>query len=268
MVYEPIVRFGFFFSIFVLMVLWEMVAPCRKLSASRRLHWFSNVGILVVGTLLLRAVFPLAAVGVAVIAQEQGMGLLPVIPLTDWQAVVLSIMALDLAVYLHHVLFHYLPTLWSLHKVHHADLDFDVTTGLRFHPLEILLSMLGKVAVVLLLGTPPLAVLIFEVLLNATSMFNHGNVRLPTQLDRLLRLFVVTPDMHRIHHSAIPQETNRNYGFNLPWWDYIFGTYRDHPSVSHTKMTIGLSEYQQDLRVEQLHWMLILPFLKHLRRSS
>ncbi len=212
------------------------------------------------GTAALRALFPLAAVGLAVLAQEQQWGLFYAIPIARWQAVILSVIFLDLSTYLTHILFHAVPLLWRFHKVHHADLDFDVTTGLRFHPIEILLSMGIKGTTVLLLGAPVIAVLIFEVLLNATSMFNHGNVDLPHWLDRWLRLFVVTPNMHRIHHSAIPQETNSNFGFNLPWWDYLFGTYRGLPSVSYKEMTIGLTEYQKDLRVERLPWMLIMPF--------
>lgn len=261
MQYEPSIRFSFFVSILGLMMLWEAISPRRQLSVPRLMRWSSNIGLLALGTMMLRAVFPLAAVGVAKIAEESGWGLFHILALARWQTILLSIIGLDLAVYLHHVLFHALPTLWQFHKVHHTDLDFDVTTGLRFHPLEILLSMGSKLAIVLLLGTPAVAVLIFEVVLNATSMFNHGNVRLPNWLDRLLRFFVVTPDMHRIHHSAIPEETNSNLGFNLPWWDYVFGTYRARPSVGYAKMTIGLAGYQKNLRVEQLHWMLILPFI-------
>ncbi|MEL6232331.1 MAG: sterol desaturase family protein [Cyanobacteria bacterium J06627_3] len=211
---------------------------------------------------MVRAIFPLAAVGVATIAQEQQWGLFYLISLAPWQTIVLSIIFLDFATYLQHILFHTLPILWRFHKIHHADLDFDVTTGLRFHPVEILLSMVGKATVVLLLGAPAIAVLIFELILNATSMFNHGNVRLPSKLDPVLRLGVVTPDMHRIHHSSWVAETNSNFGFNIPWWDRLFGTYRASPSVSHKEMSIGLQNYQQDYRVAKLPWMLILPFVK------
>ncbi|MEM9804274.1 MAG: sterol desaturase family protein, partial [Cyanobacteria bacterium P01_D01_bin.56] len=204
--------------------------------------------------------FPLATVGVAAIVEEQQWGLFNTLSLAPWQTIILSIIALDLTVYLNHVLFHALPSLWRIHRVHHADLDFDVTTGLRFHPIEILLSMGGKVGVVFLLGTPVIAVLSFEILLNATSMFNHGNVRLPRQLERRLRMVVVTPNMHRIHHSAITQETNSNFGFNLSWWDYIFGTYRARSSIDDKTMTIGLAEYQKDFRTTHLPWMLTFPF--------
>lgn len=263
---EPVIRFGFFFGSLVLMALWEAIAPCRRLLISKPMRWFSNLGLAVLNTVILRAIFPLAAVGIAKIATEQGWGLFNVVSLPYWQAMVLSIVALDLIIYLQHVMFHALPSLWQLHKVHHADRDFDVTTGLRFHPIEILLSMGIKIAAVVLLGAPVAAVLIFEILLNATALFNHGNVSLPPQLDRFLRWFVVTPDMHRVHHSVIPCETNSNFGFNLPWWDYLLGTYRSHASLSHQDMTIGLSEYQRTLKIEQLHWMLIMPFLKESSR--
>lgn len=260
--YESIIRFGFFGGILTLMSLWEILAPCRHRSIPRLGRWISNGGLLLLGTLLLRTVFPLAAVGVAATAAEQQWGLFYAMPMPYGQTVLLSIICLDFTTYWQHRLFHCLPVLWRLHQVHHADLEFDVSTGLRFHPLEILLSMVGKSMVVLLLGTPIIAILLFEVLLNATSMFNHGNVHLSPRLDRCLRRFVVTPAMHRIHHSTVIQETNSNFGFNLPWWDHLFDTYRHCPSVSHHAMTIGLTEYQKDRRVEQLHWMLALPFLK------
>jgi len=207
---EPLIRAVFFFGILGIMALWERLAPSRRLSVSRPLRWGSNLGLVVLNTVLLRAVFPLAAVGFAAIAAEQGWGLFNLLDLPGWLVVLLSVLALDLMIYWQHVMFHALPTLWRLHKVHYADRDFDVTTGLRFHPIEIFLSMGIKVAAIALLGAPPMAVLIFEVLLNATAMFNHGNVSLSHPLDRLLRWVVVTPDMHRVHHSVIPQETNSN----------------------------------------------------------
>jgi sterol desaturase/sphingolipid hydroxylase (fatty acid hydroxylase superfamily) len=263
---EPVIRFVFFFGSLILMALWETLSPCRRLSVSKSMRWFSNLGLAVLNTVILRAIFPFAAVGIAKIATEQSWGLFNVVSLPYWQTVVLSIAGLDLIIYLQHVMFHALPSLWRLHKVHHADRDFDVTTGLRFHPIEILLSMGIKIAAIVLLGAPVTAVLIFEILLNATALFNHGNVSLPPQLDRFLRWFVVTPDMHRVHHSVIPRETNSNFGFNLPWWDYLLGTYRSHASLSHQDMTIGLSEYQTTFKIEQLHWMLIMPFLKESSR--
>jgi sterol desaturase/sphingolipid hydroxylase (fatty acid hydroxylase superfamily) len=260
MTQEPLIRLIFFFGMLGIMALWERLAPSRPLSVSKPLRWASNLGLAVLNTVLLRALFPLAAVGFAAITAKKGWGLFNILDLPDWIVIPLSVMALDFIIYLQHVMFHALPPLWRLHKVHHADRDFDVTTGLRFHPLEILLSMGIKIAAILLLGSPTVAVLIFEVLLNATAMFNHGNVSLPCQIDRLFRWFVVTPDMHRVHHSAIPHETNRNYGFNLPWWDYLFGTYQARPSMGNQGMTIGLSEYQKTLRGSQLPWMLLLPF--------
>jgi sterol desaturase/sphingolipid hydroxylase (fatty acid hydroxylase superfamily) len=259
---EPLIRSIFFFGILGIMALWERISPSRRLSVSRPLRWGSNLGLVVLNTAVLRAFFPLAAVGFAAIAAEQGWGLFNVLELPGWLVILLSVMGLDLVIYWQHVMFHALPSLWRLHKVHHADRDFDVTTGLRFHPIEIFLSMGIKVAAIALLGAPPVAVLIFEVLLNATAMFNHGNVSLPRPLDRLLRWVVVTPDMHRVHHSVIIQETNSNYGFNLPWWDYLFGTYRDRPAKGNQGMTIGLTEYQNTLRVAQLPWMLLLPFVR------
>lgn len=257
---EPLIRSAFFFGILGIMAIWEWLSPSRHLSMPKPMRWGSNLGLVVLNTVLLRAFFPLAAVGFAVISAKQGWGVFHVLDLPRNLVILLSIISLDLIIYWQHVMFHALPTLWQLHKVHHADKDFDVTTGLRFHPIEIFLSMGIKIAAIAFLGAPPVAVLIFEVLLNATAMFNHGNVSLPRPVDRLLRGFVVTPDMHRIHHSVIVQETNSNYGFNLPWWDYLFGTYRAHPAKGNQGMTIGLREYQDTLRVAQLPWMLWLPF--------
>jgi len=242
------------------MALWERLAPHRPLLISKPLRWGSNLGLVVLNTLLLRAVFPLAAVGFAEIASAQGWGLFNILNLPSGLTILIAIVALDLLIYGQHVLFHHLPLLWRLHQVHHADRDFDVTTGLRFHPLEIFLSMGIKIGAIALLGAPPVAVLIFEVLLNATAMFNHGNVSLPPWSDRPLRWIIVTPDMHRVHHSVISEETNSNYGFNLPWWDYLFHTYRATPSQGYGAMTIGLEAYQTTEQVAQLPWMLLLPF--------
>jgi sterol desaturase/sphingolipid hydroxylase (fatty acid hydroxylase superfamily) len=261
MPYEPQIRLAFFFGVLVSMALWEAVGPRRVLTSSKPVRWLSNLALVVVNSLLVRLVFVLGAVGIALEAQSQGWGLFNLLAVPSWLAVVLSVLALDLAIYGQHVLFHAVPVLWRLHLVHHADRDIDVTTGLRFHTLEILLSMGIKAAAIVLLGAPPLAVLVFEVLLNATSMFNHSNVAMPLWLDRVLRTFVVTPDMHRVHHSTIRRETNSNYGFNLPWWDYLFGTYRAQPARGHERMHIGLAEYQ-DERPLWLHWILLLPFLR------
>ena len=244
------------------MALWEAIAPFRRLSGSKLTRWFSNIGLAILNTLLLRMIFPMAAVGMAAIASQQSWGLFNVLSLPHWLVIVLSVVALDLIIYLQHVMFHALPNLWLFHKVHHSDRDLDLSTSLRFHPIEILLSIGIKSIAIVLLGAPSFAVLIFEVLLNATAIFNHSNISLPTKLDRLLRWFIVTPDMHRIHHSVVTCETNSNYGFNLTWWDYLLGTYRSQPLVSQQELKIGLPEYQNTQKVEQLHWMLILPFLK------
>ncbi|MGV3484646.1 MAG: sterol desaturase family protein [Planctomycetaceae bacterium] len=256
---EAGVRLACFVGIFIAMVVWEFIAPRRRLQLQRPLRWSSNLGLVVLNTVLLRLVAPLGAVGVALFAQTQGWGLFQFIDVPGWVAIVASIVVLDLAIYLQHVMFHAVPLLWRLHMVHHADLDFDVTTGLRFHTLEILLSLGIKAAVVLLLGAPAVAVMVFEVLLNGTSMFNHSNVRMPVVVDRILRWLVVTPDMHRVHHSVHARETNSNFGFNLPWWDHLLGTYRDQPAEGHTGMTIGLSDYRDERTADRLHRMLLLP---------
>jgi sterol desaturase/sphingolipid hydroxylase (fatty acid hydroxylase superfamily) len=258
--HEGIVRLSMFLGVLVLMASWELLAPRRALATGKPLRWFSNLVLVALNTVTLRVLIPLGAVGMALLAQEHAWGLFNNLTLSASLTILLSVVTLDFVIYLQHVLFHAVPTLWRLHMVHHADLDFDVTTGLRFHTLEILLSMGIKLAAVVLLGAPALAVLIFEVLLNATSMFSHGNVRLPSWLDRGLRLLVVTPEMHRVHHSVNPAETNSNFGFNVPWWDYLLGTYRSQPAAGHEGMTMGLSQFRDD-RVEQLHWMLALPFV-------
>ena len=259
--HEPAVRLGFFAGVLALMAAWEALAPRRPHTAARPARWLSNLGLVALDTIVVRLLVPLGAVGMALLAEERGWGLFANVAVPGWLAVVLSVVLLDLVIYLQHVLFHAVPLLWRLHMVHHADLDFDVTTGVRFHTLEILLSLGIKMGAVVLLGTPALAVLIFEVLLNATSMFSHGNVRLPGWLDRVLRLVLVTPEMHRVHHSARPRETNSNFGFNLPWWDYLLGTYRAQPAEGHEGMTIGLTQLRDERRADRLHWMLVLPFL-------
>jgi len=259
--HEPAVRLGIFLGMFGLMALWEVAAPRRRLDRSKPLRWANNIALVVLNTLVLRLLFPAAAVGMALLAQQQGWGLLNIHPLPLWLAVTISVVALDLIIYLQHVMVHAVPALWRLHRVHHADPDFDVTTGARFHPIEIILSMLIKFAAILVLGPPVLAVILFEVLLNATSMFNHGNVRIPRPIDRVLRWFVVTPDMHRVHHSVEDDETNSNFGFNLPWWDHLLGTYRDQPRAGHDGMTIGIHGFSEPTRVTRLDGMLWLPFV-------
>ncbi len=240
MSHEPAVRLGFFFGVFAIMAVWELVVPRRQLRAPKGFRWFANLGIMVLGTLMVRVIFPTAAVGMAIVAGERGWGFMNNVDLSPVVAIVATVFILDLFIYLQHVMFHAVPALWRLHMVHHADVDFDCTTALRFHPLEIVLSMLIKLAAVAVLGPPAIAVIIFEVVLNATAVFNHSNVRLPVAFDRILRLIVVTPDMHRVHHSVKTHETNSNFGFNLPWWDRLLGTYRNQPEHGHEAMTIGL----------------------------
>ncbi len=258
--HEAAIRLGAFIGIFALMALWELAAPRRALSVPKALRWGNNLGLVVLNTLLLRLIFPAAAVGVAAFAVERGMGLLAIYPLPPLLALVLAVVGLDLVIWVQHVLVHAVPALWRLHRVHHADLDYDLTTGARFHPLEILLSMLIKFAAILVIGPPVVAVVIFEVVLNATSMFNHANVRLPLGLDRRLRWVLVTPDMHRVHHSVEDDETNSNFGFNLSIWDRLFGTYRDQPRAGHEGMTIGIRDHRDHREVDQLPGMLALPF--------
>ncbi len=257
---ETEIRLFFFFSIFALVVLWEVLAPRRALTTSKKNRWVSNLGITVLNPLVVRLVFPVLAVDMAVRAQERGWGLLNNFDLPYWLALIIGIAVLDLMIYLQHVMFHAIPILWRLHMVHHADLDYDLTTGLRFHPIEIILSMGVKLSVVMALGPPAAAVLIFEIILNGMAMFNHGNIRMLPWIDHLLRYFIVTPDMHRVHHSVIIRETNSNYGFNMAWWDRLFGTYHDRPAKGHEGMTIGLTQFRASKRLT-LPWLLILPFV-------
>jgi sterol desaturase/sphingolipid hydroxylase (fatty acid hydroxylase superfamily) len=256
---EPFVRVACFAGVFAAMALWEVAAPRRQRSVSRALRWTNNLSVVALDTLLVRLAVPTAAVGVAVYAEGAGWGLLSLVDWPGWLEVVVAVLVLDLAIYFQHVLFHAVPSLWRLHRMHHADLDFDVSTGVRFHPIEIVLSLGIKIAVVAGLGAPALGVLIFEILLNVTSMFSHGNVGLPAALDRVVRWLVVTPDMHRVHHSIDPRETNTNFGFNFSAWDRLFGTYRPAPAAGHTGMTIGIAQFRNE-RELWLDRMLTQPF--------
>lgn len=257
---EKQIRMGFFFGVLAIMALWEVAAPRRKLTVSKTLRWTNNIGLVFFNSFILRILFPAAAVGVAISAKDQGLGLFNVYAVSPYIAVVASIIIMDFVIYLQHVLVHAVPVLWRLHRVHHADPDYDVTTGARFHTIEIILSMLIKFATILLLGPPVIAVILFEIILNATAMFNHSNVGLPAGLDRALRWFLVTPDMHRVHHSVEDDEANSNFGFSLTWWDRIFGTYRDQPRGGHQGMTIGIHKYRDTKDVSWLTGMLTLPF--------
>ena len=261
MSHEPGVRLGFFFGMFALIAFWETLSPRRRLTVPKAIRWANNLGLVVLNTLILRLLFPAAAVGMAAFAANQEWGIFNYLDTPVWLAVLLSVIALDMVIYLQHVMVHAVPALWRLHRVHHADLDYDVTTGARFHPLEIIFSMLIKFATISVLGPPVVAVVIFEVVLNATAMFNHGNLRLPHPVDRILRWFLVTPDMHRVHHSVEDDEANSNFGFNLPWWDRLFGTYRDQPRGGHEGMTIGIHGFRDPKKVDRLPGMLALPFV-------
>jgi sterol desaturase/sphingolipid hydroxylase (fatty acid hydroxylase superfamily) len=256
---EAFIRFLSFLAVSLGMAAWEGIAPRRPRIVSRAVRWPANLGILAVDPVIIRLIVSVAPYSLAVRAQEAGWGLLYAYPLPGWARVAFGVVLLDLVIYLQHVMFHAVPVFWRLHRVHHADLDFDFTKGGWFHPVEILLSIGIKMAAVAAIGTPPLAFLLFEILLNVVSMFNHGNVSLPRSVDRIARFLAVTPDMHRVHHSVVPRETDSNFGFNLPWWDRILGTYRDQPAAGHDAMTIGLSRFQQETR-QTLPWMLLSPF--------
>lgn len=248
------VRLGVFLAVFATMLAWEALAPRRARAAPRLRRWPGNIGVTVAGTLLVRVVVPLSAVAWAAELQARGIGLIAVGALPSGIGVPLAVILLDLAIWVQHVLFHRVSLLWRLHRMHHADTDLDVTSGARFHPLEILLSMAIKFAVIALLGAPPVAVLIFEILLNACAMFNHANVALPRWLDAALRRVVVTPDMHVVHHSVLPAETDSNFGFCLSWWDRLFATYRAAPGPGVDRMTIGLAQFRhpQEARLDRL----------------
>jgi sterol desaturase/sphingolipid hydroxylase (fatty acid hydroxylase superfamily) len=258
---EPLIRLASFAGVLALMAALETFSPRRALTQARGWRWANNLALIAVDSLFVRLLFPLAGVGFALYAQGQGWGLFNMVAAPDWLAVLVCLVLLDLAIWGQHVAFHRVPVLWRLHRMHHADLDIDASTGLRFHPVEIALSMLIKFAVIALLGAPALAVLVFEVVLNASSMFNHANFRLPLRVDALLRLVIVTPDMHRVHHSIDPRETHSNFGFNLAIWDRIFGLYRAQPVAGHKGMTIGLPIFRDkvELRLDRL---LTQPFRK------
>lgn len=258
--HEPAIRLGFFVGVFAAVALWERLSPRRALTVSKALRWTGNLGLVLLNTVILRLLFPLAGAGMAAFAAANGWGLLNHFEVPFGVALLLGVIALDFVIWLQHVMVHAVPALWRLHRVHHADIDYDLTTGTRFHPLEIVLSMLIKFATIAVLGPPVLAVVLFEVLLNATSMFNHGNIRLPAALDRVLRWFIVTPDMHRVHHSVDDDETNSNFGFNLPWWDRLLGTYREQPRAGHERMVIGIRNHTDPREVARLPGMLMLPF--------
>ncbi|NOX40676.1 MAG: sterol desaturase family protein [Alphaproteobacteria bacterium] len=260
---EALIRLSAFLGLFVIFALFETIAPRKARRQARPGRWFTNLGLVVINTLTVRlmaVVLPFVAVGAAIDAAQNGWGILNILSLPQWLEVVIAIIVLDFAIWLQHLLTHKIPILWRLHRVHHADRDIDVTTALRFHPLEIALSMLLKIGLVYLLGPAALAVILFEIILNGTAMFNHANMRLPQWLDRWVRLILVTPDMHRVHHSVHRDEHDSNYGFSLSIWDRIFHTYVAQPKDGHDKMTIGLE--WQDHRPARIGWVLALPFFR------
>ena len=260
--YETGIRLSFFLGTLLIMSLLEFWMPKRALTVSKLHRWMCYITIVFLDTLIIRLLFPAAAVGVAYFSETHGWGLFHYYPLPLWIAILSSVILLDLSIYLQHVALHAVPLLWRVHRMHHADLDIDVTTGIRFHPIEIVLSMLIKFAVITALGAPVAAVIIFEILLNATSMFNHSNIRLPLALDRILRWITVTPDMHRVHHSIERSETNSNFGFNLSWWDHLFGTYQEQPRAGHRQMVIGIENFRNPRYCIKLVGMLVIPFIR------
>jgi len=256
---EAAIRVAAFVCILVIMMICEAVWPRRARYRTRLLRWTNNLAIVALNTIALRLLLPIAAVAAAFHAEALGFGLFNHLAWPSWLEILAAVLIFDLVIYGQHVVSHAVPVFWRLHRMHHADVDIDVTTGSRFHPIEILLSAGLKIGVVYLIGPAAVAVIIFEILLNATAMFNHANARIPLGVDRVLRCFVVTPDMHRVHHSVIPSETNSNFGFNLPWWDRLFGTYRDQPAAGHTGMTIGLAVFRNP-RDQWLDKLLVQPF--------
>ena len=260
---EPLLRLAAFGVIFLVMAITELLAPRLErpelAGAYKSRRWITNIAIVLISSLALRLVFPLAAVGTAIWAQSHGYGLFPLLGLPGWFSGILAFIILDFAVWLEHLVSHKWPLLWRIHRMHHADTGVDLTTALRFHPLEIVLSMVWKAAVVVAMGAPAAAVLVFEIVLNGAAMFNHANIRLPKPVDRILRRLIVTPDMHRIHHSTDRRETDSNYGFNLSIWDRMFATYTRDPRRGDTDIEIGLSEWR-GREASQLGWSLALPF--------
>jgi len=259
MEHDAAIRLSSFLGVFLVVAIAEHLWPRRALNASKGQRWFCNIAIVVIDTVVARLALPLMPLGVAEIAAAKGWGLLNLLTMPRWIEIVTVILLLDLIIYLQHRIFHRIPLFWRFHRMHHTDLDLDVSSGNRFHPIEILVSLSIKMCAVALLGAPAIAVVIFEVVLNAGSLFNHGNLRIPTGVDRLLRLIIVTPDMHRVHHSIVPSETDSNFGFNLPWWDRILNTYCSQPRAGHIGMTIGLKEFRDEQKLG-LGSLLILPF--------
>ena len=263
---EPTIRLAVFLGLFGVLALSEYLRPRRPLVTSKSHRWFTNFAIVVIDSVVVRLIFPAAAVGVALWAQANGYGLFNATSVAVWIAGLVSIISLDFAVWFSHLLSHKVPIFWRFHRMHHSDRDIDVSTAIRFHPVEIVLSMIYKVAWVVALGAPAWSVILFEIILNGVAMFNHSNLKLPLVLDRITRLIIVTPDMHRVHHSTIRRETDSNYGFNFPFWDKMFGTYIAQPEKGHDGMQIGIAEWQ-DEKPTQLGWTLSVPLLDQFKKD-
>lgn len=264
MEHEALMRLSIFFGLFIALAGVETLLPRRVRAIPRRKRWVTNWSVSILNTLTLRLMafaLPALAAGAALDAQTQGWGLLQHFALPAWFEVVIAILILDFAIWFQHLVTHKVPILWRLHRVHHADRDMDVTTAIRFHPIEIALSMLLKIGIVYALGPSVLAIILFEIILNSTAMFNHANIRLPLSLDRWVRLILVTPDMHRVHHSVHRHEHDSNYGFSLSIWDRMFKTYIAQPEAGHDEMLTGLR--WQDESPAKLGWSLLLPFKKN-----
>ena len=262
--YESYIRLGSFLGIFALLTIWEISSPKRELLHLRRFRWFSNIGLIVISSVLVRFILPTAAVGVALHVEQDNLGFLNHFDMPFAIHFFLAFILMDLAIYFQHVMFHALPMFWRFHRVHHSDLDCDITTGLRFHPFEMVISILFKFVVIISIGVPVLAVVIFEIILNAASMFTHSNIKMPLAIERIVRWFFVTPDMHRIHHSINENETNSNFGFFISIWDGLFGTYIKDPEKGHTNMQIGLRRFRKP-KWQNLRWLIYLPFVSDIK---
>ena len=257
---EAQVRMSFFFGILIIMGLWELKKPRRKATLSKLSRWINNLGLIFFNSFVLKILLPLTSTAMAALALENNWGLFNIYEVTPFISTILFVIIMDLIIYLQHIMVHAVPLFWRIHRVHHADLDYDVTTGARFHTLEIILSMFIKLTAIVLLGPSIFAVILFEIILNVSAMFNHGNVGLPKTLDKVLRYIIVTPDMHRVHHSIEEDETNSNFGFNLTWWDKIFGTYKKEVRKGQLKMTIGLKNIRNPKKTNRIWGMIVLPF--------
>ena len=258
--YESYIRLGSFLGLFILLMAWEVASPKRKLLQLRRFRWFSNIGLIVTSSILIRFIIPTAAVGVALLAEKDNLGFLNYFDLSTTAHFIIAFILMDLAIYFQHVMFHALPMFWRFHRVHHSDLDCDISTGLRFHPFEMIISILFKFVIIISIGAPVIAVVCFEIILNAASMFTHSNIKIPANLEKLVRWIVVTPDMHRIHHSVNENETNSNFGFFISVWDRLFGTYINEPKEGQQNMEIGLHSFRQ-AKWQNLRWLIYLPFV-------